>query len=154
MTQGKYFEELEIGAVFDHAVRRTVTETDNLLFTVMTMNTQALHLDEEYAKEHSITGTRLCNSIFTLGLVAGIGVSELTGATTLANLGFQEITFPAPVLIGDTLHAQTEVKDKRSSKSRPDAGIVHFEHRGYNQRNELVARIARTALMRMKPLAG
>lgn len=150
---GKYFEELEIGTVFKHVVRRTVTETDNLLFTVMTMNTQPLHLDEEFSK-NSVAGTRLCNSIFTLGLVIGVGVSEVSGGTTVANLGFQEITFPRPVLIGDTLHAETEIKDKRPSESRPNAGIVHFEHRGYNQRGELVAKIARTALMLKKPLAA
>ena len=150
--QGKYFEEFEIGTVFRHAITRTVTETDNLLFTVMTMNTQPLHLDEDYSKTQSVAGTRLCNSIFTLGLVIGVGVSEITGSTTIANLGFTDITFPRPVLIGDTLHAETEVVDKRLSESRPNAGILSFEHRGYNQRNELVARIRRTALMKRRPL--
>lgn len=149
-VSGKYFEELEIGTLFRHAVRRTVTETDNLLFTVMTMNTQPLHLDEEFSK-NSVAGTRLCNSIFTLGLVIGVGVSEVSGGTTVANLGFQEITFPRPVLIGDTLHAETEVMERRVSESRPNAGIVRFEHRGYNQRNELVAKISRTALMLLRP---
>lgn len=152
-ASGKYFEEMEIGAVFKHAVRRTVTETDNLLFTVMTMNTQPLHLDEEFSKD-SVAGTRLCNSIFTLGLIIGVGVSEMTGGTTVANLGFQEITFPRPVLIGDTLRAETEIMDKRESQSRPNAGVVHFEHRGYNQRGELVAKAARTALMLKKPTAA
>ena len=149
--QGKYFEEFETGTVFRHAVTRTVTETDNLLFTVMTMNTQPLHLDEEYSKTESVAGTRLCNSIFTMGLVIGVGVSEITGSTTVANLGFTDITFPRPVLIGDTLHAETEVVDKRESESRPSAGIVFFEHRGYNQRGELVAKIRRTALMKRRP---
>ena len=149
-VSGKYFDELEIGTLFRHAVRRTVTETDNLLFTVMTMNTQPLHLDEEFSK-NSVAGTRLCNSIFTLGLVIGVGVSEVSGGTTVANLGFQEITFPRPVLIGDTLHAETEVMERRVSESRPNAGIVRFEHRGYNQRNELVAKISRTALMLLRP---
>jgi len=147
---GKYFEELTVGTVFKHVVRRTVTETDNLLFTVMTMNTQPLHLDEEFSK-NSVAGTRLCNSIFTLGLVIGVGVSEVSGGTTVANLGFQEITFPRPVLIGDTLHAETEITAKRPSGSRPNAGIVHFEHRGFNQRDELVAKIARIALMLKRP---
>ena len=150
-ASGKYFEELAIGTVFKHAVRRTVTETDNLLFTVMTMNTQPLHLDEEFSK-NSVAGTRLCNSIFTLGLVIGVGVSEVSGGTTVANLGFQEITFPRPVLIGDTLHAETEIMEKRRSESRPNAGIVRFEHRGYNQRDELVAKISRTALMLLRPV--
>jgi acyl dehydratase len=149
-AQGKYFEELEVGAIFRHAVTRTVTETDNLLFTVMTMNTQPLHLDEEFSK-NSVAGTRLVNSIFTLGLVIGVGVSEVSGGTTVANLGFQEITFPRPVLIGDTLHAETEIMEKRLSNSRPNAGIVRYEHRGFNQRDELVAKISRTALMLRQP---
>lgn len=151
-VSGKYFEELEIGTVTKHKITRTVTETDNLLFTVMTMNTQPLHLDEEFSK-NSVAGTRLCNSVFTLGLVIGVGVTELTGGTTVGNLGFQEITFPRPVLIGDTLHSETEVVDKRDSKSRPDTGIVYFEHRGFNQRGELVAKITRTALMLKRPVA-
>lgn len=149
-VSGKYFEQLEVGTLFRHAVRRTVTETDNLLFTVMTMNTQPLHLDEEFSK-NSVAGTRLCNSIFTLGLVIGVGVSEVSGGTTVANLGFQEITFPRPVLIGDTLHAETEIMERRVSESRPNAGIVRFEHRGFNQRDELVAKISRTALMLLRP---
>lgn len=152
-VQGKYFEELEIGTVFKHVITRTVTETDNLLFTVMTMNTQPLHLDEEFSK-NSVAGTRLVNSIFTLGLVIGVGVSEVSGGTTVANLGFQEITFPRPVLIGDTLHAETEIMEKRLSNSRPNAGIVRYEHRGYNQRDELVAKISRTALMMRKPASA
>jgi acyl dehydratase len=153
IVQGKYFEDLEMGAVFRHAVRRTVTETDNLLFTVMTMNTQPLHLDEEFSK-NSVAGTRLCNSIFTLGLVIGVGVSEVSGGTTVANLGFTEIVFPKPVLIGDTLHAETEVMEKRPSESRKNAGVVYFEHRGYNQRDELIAKIRRTALMLRRPAAS
>ena len=152
-VQGIYFEEFEIGKIYKHAIRRTVTETDNLLFTVMTMNTQPLHLDEEFSK-NSVAGTRMCNSIFTLGLIIGVGVSEVSGGTTVANLGFQEITFPRPVLIGDTLHAETEIMDKRESKSRPNAGVVHFEHRGYNQRGELIAKAARTALMLKKPVGA
>lgn len=148
---GRYYEELEKGHVFRHQVTRTVTETDNLLITTLTMNTQLLHLDEEFCKTHSVAKTRLVNSIFTLGTVIGVGVSDVSNGTTVANLGFKDISFPAPVLIGDTLRAETEVLDKRESASRPDAGIVHFEHRGYNQRNELVAKIYRIALMMKRP---
>lgn len=151
---GKYFEELEIGMTFRHALTRTVTETDNLLITTLTMNTQALHLDEEFAKDHSVTGTRLVNSIFTLGLIVGISVGEVTNGTTLGNLGFKEITFPAPVSIGDTLRAETEVLEKRQSKSRPNAGIVQFAHRGYNQNDVLVTDIRRLALMMKRSTDG
>lgn len=148
---GRYFEELEVGAVFPHALTRTVTETDNLLITTLTMNTQLLHLDEEFAREHSVSGTRLVNSIFTLGLVVGVSVGDLTNGTTLGNLGFKEVTFPAPVSIGDTLRAETEVLAKRESKSRPNAGIVEFEHRGFNQHGALVTRIHRLAMMMKRP---
>jgi acyl dehydratase len=149
---GRYYEELNPGDIIRHALTRTVTETDNLLITTLTMNTQLLHLDEEFCKKHSIAGTRLVNSIFTLGCVVGVGVSDVSNGTTVGNLGFKDITFPAPVLIGDTLKAETEVLEKRESASRPDAGIVHFEHRGYNQRNELIARIHRIALMMKAPV--
>jgi len=148
---GRYYEELNKGDLFRHQLTRTVTEADNLLITTLTMNTQLLHLDEEFSKTHSIAKTRLVNSIFTLGTVIGVGVSDVTNGTTVANLGFKDISFPAPVLIGDTLRAETEVLDKRESASRPEAGIVHFEHRGFNQRNELVAKIYRIALMMKKP---
>ncbi|UUX97334.1 MaoC family dehydratase [Aquabacterium sp. J223] len=146
---GKYFEELEVGNAYPHAVTRTVTETDNLLFCALTHNTQPLHLDEEFGK-NSIYGTRVVNSIYTLGLVVGVGVTELTLGTTLGNLGFGEITFPNPVRIGDTIRAETHVVDRRESRSRPDSGIVEFETRGYNQRNELVATVRRKALMMRK----
>ena len=148
---GRYFEELHKGDIYRHKLTRTVTETDNLLITTLTMNTQLLHLDEEFCKTHSIAGTRLVNSIFTLGVVVGVGVSEVSNGTTVGNLGFKDITFPAPVLIGDTLHAETEVLDKRESASRPTAGIVQFEHRGFNQRGELIAKIHRVALMMKQP---
>jgi len=151
---GKYFEELEIGYVFAHPLTRTVTETDNLLITTLTMNTQLLHLDEEFAKEHSVSGTRLVNSIFTLGLVVGISVSDVSNGTTLGNLGFKEIGFPAPVSIGDTLRVETEVLSKRESASRPTAGIVEFEHRGFNQNGLLVARVHRVAMMMKRPAGG
>lgn len=148
---GKYFEELQPGDVFKHSLSRTVTEADNLLITTLTMNTQLLHLDEEFSKKHSVAGTRLVNSLFTLGTVCGVSVADVTNGTTLGNLGFEEVRFPAPVVIGDTLYAETEILSKRESASRPDAGIVHLEHRGHNQRGELVAKIHRVALMMKKP---
>ena len=148
---GKYYEELEVGTVFKHPLTRTVTETDNLLITTLTMNTQLLHLDEEFSKEHSVSGTRLVNSIFTLGLVVGVSVSDVSNGTTVGNIGFKEITFPAPVSIGDTLRAETEVLARRESKSRPTTGIVEFEHRGYNQKGVLIAKIHRIALMMKTP---
>jgi len=150
--KGLYFEELEPGMVLRHAVTRTVTETDNLLFTTLTMNVQPLHLDEDFARK-SMFGTRIVNSVFTLGVVVGIPVAETTLGTTLGNLGFEEVTFPAPVLIGDTLRVETEVLERRESKSRPDTGIVKIEHRGYNGKDELVCRVRRSGLMMKRPVA-
>ena len=147
---GKYFEEFTIGEVLHHQPGRTVTEMDNVLFTTLTMNPQPLHLDEEFAK-HTEFGQRLVNSLFTLGLAVGLSVGDTTLGTTIANLGFDKIDFPKPVFHGDTLYVETEVIDKRESKSRADAGVVFFEHRAINQRQELVARIRRTALMRKQP---
>lgn len=147
---GRYFEEFVVGEIVRHSTTRTVTETDNLLFTTLTMNPQPLHLDEEFAK-NSIYGTRIVNSVFTLGLVAGLHVADLTLGTTVGNLGFEEVVFPKPVLIGDTLRVESEVLETRGSKSRPDTGIVKLEHRAYNQRNELVCRLRRAALMQRKP---
>ncbi|MGX7727753.1 MULTISPECIES: MaoC family dehydratase [unclassified Rhodococcus (in: high G+C Gram-positive bacteria)] len=147
---GLYFEELEPGLVLKHAVTRTVTETDNLLFTTLTLNVQPLHLDAEFAK-NSMYGERIVNSVFTLGVVVGIPVQETTLGTTLGNLGFEEIAFPAPVLIGDTLRIETEILSRRESKSRPDTGIVRFEHRGFNQNDKLVCRVQRSGLMLKKP---
>jgi Acyl dehydratase len=147
---GLYFEELEPGLVVKHAATRTVTETDNVLFTALTMNPQPLHLDEEFAKS-SIYGQRIVNSVFTLGLVAGIHVADLTLGTTLGNLGFEEVTFPKPVFIGDTIRVESEVLESRLSRSRPDRGIVRLEHRAFNQRDELVCSLKRAALMMCRP---
>lgn len=147
---GLYYEEFEIGKVLRHAPTRTITETDNLLFSTMTMNPQPLHLDAEFSK-HTIHGQRLVNSIFTLGVVGGIPVADTTLGTTHGNLGFSEIRFPNPVFHGDTIHVETEVLDKRESKSRPDAGIVFFLHRGINQRGEVVCECRRTGLMMKHP---
>lgn len=147
---GKYFDELEVGAVFRHQVTRTVTEMDNVLFTTLTMNVQPLHLDEEFAKG-SIFGQRLVNSIFTLGLVVGLSVADTTLGTTVGNLGFEQVEFPKPVFHGDTIRVETEVVDKRESRSRPTTGVVWFEHRGYNQRGELVCRAKRAGMILKKP---
>ena len=147
---GKYFEEFEIGTVYRHEITRTITEMDNILFTTLTMNVQPLHLDEEFSKT-TMHGQRLVNSIFTLGLVVGVTIIDTTLGTTLGNLGFENVEFPRPVFHGDTIRAETEVLDKRESKSRPNTGIVWFEHRGYNQRGELVCRCKRTGMMLKRP---
>ena len=144
---GLHYEEFEIGMEFKHALTRTVTETDNLLFCAMTHNPQPLHLDAEFAKDTEF-GERLVNSIFTLGLVIGVSVGDTTLGTTIGNLGMTDVRFANPVFHGDTLHAVTRVKDMRESKSRPNAGLVVFEHFGYNQRDVEVAYCVRTAFMK------
>jgi acyl dehydratase len=144
---GRWFEQLEIGLVIRHATTRTVTDADNVLFSCLTMNPQPLHLDAEFAKASEFKQP-IVNSLFTLGLVVGIAVPELTLGTTIANLGFEEVAFPSPVFAGDTISVDTEVVDSRASRSRPAAGVVTFEHRGYNQRDELICRARRVALMR------
>lgn len=149
---GLYYEEFEIGRVFEHAIRRTVTEMDNVLFSALTHNPQPLHLDAEFSKD-SLFGKQLVNSIFTLGLMIGVSVGDTTLGTTVGNLGMTEIRFPKPVFHGDTLRATTTIKDKRESKSRPTMGIVTFEHRAFNQRDEEVAYCLRTGLMLKKPVA-
>ena len=128
MMAGRWFDELEVGQRFDHAIRRTVTETDNLLISTLTHNPAQLHLDAEYMKT-SEYGQVLVNSTFTLGLMVGVSVGDTTLGTAVANLGWDEVRFPAPVFIGDTLNIQTEVAELRDSKSRPEAGIVTFIHR-------------------------
>jgi acyl dehydratase len=143
---GLYYEEFEPGQVIDHVNRRTVTEADNVLFSTMTLNLAPLHLDAEYSKD-TIYGQRLVNSMFILGLIAGITVPETTQGTTLGNLGFKEITFPKPVFHGDTIHVRTEIVDKRESKIRSDSGIVTFRHLGLNQRDEIVCDAVRVGLM-------
>jgi acyl dehydratase len=148
---GLYYEEFEVGQVFEHAIRRTITEADNVLFTCMTHNPAYLHLDEEYCKNHTEFGRRIVNSAFTLALVVGISVSETTLGTTVANLGWDEVRFPRPLFHGDTICVQSEVHEKRDSKSRPDNGIVIFIHRAFNQHDELVASCKRSALMLRKP---
>lgn len=153
LATGKYYEELEPGVVYRHAITRTVTETDNLLFSALTHNMAWLHLDEEYSRTQMF-GQRLVNSNFTLSLVAGVQVMDLTLGTTLGNLGYSEVKFPNPVFIGDTIYSETEVLSKRESKSRPNAGIVEFESRGRNQRDEIVVTLRRTGLMIRKNSLG
>ena len=147
---GLYFEEFSVGQQFEHPIRRTVTEADNVFFTAMTHNPAQLHLDEEYGKTTEF-GQRIVNSLFTLGLMIGISVGETTLGTTVANLGMDEVKFPKPVFHGDTLHVETEVLELRESKSRPQNGIVLFMHRAFNQRGEVVASCKRSALMLRKP---
>jgi len=151
---GLYFEELTVGKQFKHAMRRTVTEADNVFFSALTHNPAALHLDEQYCREHTEFGQRIVNSVFTLGLVVGISVGDTTLGTTVANLGWDEVRFPKPVFHGDTIRAESEVLEARASKSRPENGIVVFEHRGYNQRDELVMTCKRSALMLRRPAAA
>ena len=148
---GLWFEELTVGRVFDHALRRTVTEADNVFFSALTMNPAALHLDEEYCRTHTEFGQRIVNSAFTLGLVVGISVGDTTLGTTIANLGWDEVRFPKPLFHGDTIRVESEVMMKRPSNSRPGQGIVEFMHRAYNQHDVLVAHCRRQALMHGKP---
>ncbi|HMM75668.1 MAG TPA: MaoC family dehydratase [Gammaproteobacteria bacterium] len=148
---GLYFEEFRVGQIFDHPIRRTVTETDNVLFTTMTHNPALLHLDEEYCRTQTEFGQRIVNSCFTLSVMVGVSVYDTTLGTTVGNLGWDEVRFPKPVFHGDTLHFQTEVLELRESKSRPHNGIVIFAHRAYNQRDELVASCKRSGLMLRKP---
>ncbi|KVQ63028.1 MULTISPECIES: MaoC family dehydratase [Burkholderia cepacia complex] len=150
---GLYFEELEPGLVIDHATRRTVSETDNVLFCAMTHNLAPLHLDEEYSK-NSIYGQRLVNSLFILGLVTGVTVGDTTQGTTLGNLGFENVKFPKPVFHGDTIRVRTEVVSRRESKSRTDSGIVFFRHLGINQRDEIVCECNRAGLMLKRSAVG
>lgn len=149
---GKWFDELEVGQMFHHPIRRTLTETDNILFTSMTHNPAQLHLDADYCAKETEFGKPLINSYFTLGLVVGISVGETTLGTAVANLGTDKVRFPKPLFAGDTIHVETEIIELRESKSRPMQGIVTFEHRAFNQNDELVATLQRTGLQHKKPL--
>ena len=144
---GKFFDQFTIGEIITHQVTRTVTETDNLLFTALTHNTQPLHLDAEFAAKSEF-GHILVNSIFTFGLMIGVSVTDTTLGTLVANLGMDKVIFPKPVRIGDTLKTETTVVEKRDSRSRPGQGIVVFEHRCMNQRGEIVAQCLRSALIK------
>ena len=148
---GYYLDEFEVGRVFRHAIRRTVTETDNVLFTTLTHNPAPLHLDHEYMRTRSEFGRPLVNSFFTLGLIVGISIHETTLGTTVANLGLEEVRFPSPLFVGDTVHVETEVVATRPSRSRPSNGILTLEHRGYNQHDVLIAICRRSVLMLRAP---
>lgn len=149
---GLYFEEFHVGQQFVHSWSRTVTEMDNTLFSLLTMNPQPLHLDAHFAAQTE-WGQRLFNSLYTLGILVGMSVNDTTLGTTVANLGMTDVRFPKPVFHGDTLRARTEVISVRASQSRPESGLVEFEHTGLNQRDEVVAICRRTALMRRRPSA-
>ena len=147
---GIFFEDFEIGALFDHRLTRTVTQMDNILFSTLTLNPQPLHIDAHYCAAETEWGKPLMNSLFTLGLMIGISVNDLTVGTTIANLGMTEVRFPAPLFEGDTVRATTEIACKRPSRSRPNAGLVEFLHRAYQQDGRLVAECRRTALIRRR----
>lgn len=147
---GLYYEEFKVGMEFQHALTRTLTEMDNILFCAMTHNSQPLHLDEEFSKKTEY-GQRIVNSLFTLGLVIGVTVTETTLGTTIGNLGMTDIRFVNPLFHGDTVHVVTRIKDMRESKSRSNAGIVTFEHFGFNQHDKEICYCVRTGLMRKRP---
>lgn len=151
--RGLWFEELELGVTYLHRPGRTVTEADNVLFSTLTMNPQALHLDEAWSASQPF-GRRLVNSLFTLSTLVGLSVGQITQGTTVANLGFRDVRFPRPVFHGDTLYAETVVLDKRPSGSRPGEGVVTFEHTARNQHGDVVAVAVRSALVRMRPRPG
>jgi acyl dehydratase len=150
---GLFFEDFEVGRTFDHPLRRTVTEMDNMLFSNMTLNPQPLHIDRHFCETQTEFGQPLMNSLFTLGLMIGISVNDTTVGTTIANLGMTDVRFPKPLFQGDTVHVTTEVISRRESKSRPDAGVVELEHKAFNQHDEMVAVCRRQAFMRKRPLA-
>jgi acyl dehydratase len=148
---GMYLDSFVVGHLYEHRLRRTVTQMDNMLFSNMTLNPQPLHIDRHFCETETEWGQPLMNSLFTLGLMIGISVNDLTVGTTIANLGMTEVKFPHPLFEGDTVHCTTEVLATRESNSRPGAGIVEFHHRAYNQDNKLVAECRRQAFMRLRP---
>jgi acyl dehydratase len=147
---GLWFEEFSVGQEFVHGWTRTVTEFDNTMFSLLTMNPQPLHIDAHFAEKTEF-GQRLFNSLYTLGIMVGMTVNDTTLGTTVANLGMTDVKFPKPVFHGDTLRARTKVLSVRPSRSRPDAGLVEFEHVALNQRDEIVASCRRTGLMKRRP---
>ena len=151
VQRGLWFDEFELGVRYLHRPGRTITEADNVLFTTLTMNTQALHLDAAWAEGQPPYHQRLVNSMFTLSTLVGLSVAQLTQGTIVANLGFTDIAFPRPLFHGDTLYAETVVTDKRPSRSREGEGIVTFEHVGRNQHGDVVATATRKTLVRMEP---
>ena len=146
---GKFFEELEVGQIIRHAQGRTITEMDNTLFCALTMNTQPLHLNEDFAS-HSQFGKRIVNGIFTMGLVVGLTVSDLTEGTVVANLGYDHVQHPNPVYHGDTIYVETEILEKHLSTTKPDRGIVRLKHRGKKPDGTLVCELERTVMFLKK----
>jgi len=151
MAKGLYFEEFAVGTIITHALSKTVTEMDNMMFCNMTLNPQPLHIDRHFCERESEFKQPIVNSLFTLGLMIGITVNDTTIGTTIANLGMDDVNFPAPVFQGDSINVKTEIINKRLSKSRANAGIVTFKHRAYNQHGELVAYCTRHAFMKKRP---
>jgi len=151
---GLYFDELEVGRIFQHEIRRTITEADNVWFSALTHNPAYLHLDEEYCRTETEFGQRIVNSAFLLALMVGVSVGETTLGTAVANLGWDEVRFPKPTFHGDTIRVETEIAELRESKSRPNAGVVTFIHRAYNQRGELVASCRRSGLQLKRKMAA
>ncbi len=149
---GKYYEDLEIGARYRHLTGRTVTEADNVLFSTLTMNPQPLHLNEDYASKTQF-GQRIVNGIFTMGLIVGLSVADLTDGTIIANLSYERVSHPLPAFHGDTIYAETEVLDKRDSRSNPERGVVKLKQTGRNQHGEIVIELERTALFLKRPAA-
>ena len=150
---GLFFEDFEVGRTYDHRYHRTVTQMDNMLFSNMTLNPQPLHIDRHFCEQETEWGQPLMNSLFTLGLMIGISVNDTTIGTTIANLGMTDVTFPAPLFHGDTVRVETTVLSTRPSQSKPDRGIVVFEHRAYNQNGVLVAKCTRQAMMKSRSAA-
>jgi itaconyl-CoA hydratase len=150
---GKFYDQLVVGQVLKHATGRTITEMDNVLFCALTMNTQPLHLNEDFAAQTQF-GRRIVNGIFTLGLLVGISVPELTEGTIVANLGYEKVSHPHPLFHGDTLYVESEILEKRESRSRPDRGIVRIRHTGRNQARVVVIEVERTVMFLKQPPAG
>ena len=148
---GKYYDELEIGMKFQHAMGRTVTEMDNVMFSALTMNTQPLHLNEDFAAKTQF-GRRIMNGIFTLGLTVGMTVPDLTEGTIVANLSYERVVYPHPVFHGDTLYVESEIMEKRDSRSRPDCGVVRLRHVGRNQHGAVVVEVERMVMFLRKPV--
>jgi len=150
---GKYFEELEVGMVIQHSIGRTLTEMDNVLFSALTMNNQPLHLNEHFAQQTQF-GARIVNGIFTMGLVVGITVNDLTAGTIIANLGYENVNHPHPMYHGDTLYVETHIVSKRDSNSKPDRGVVTLKHIGKNQNGVVCIEVTRSVLFMKRPTGG
>ncbi|MCA9904582.1 MAG: MaoC family dehydratase [Anaerolineae bacterium] len=148
---GKYFEDLEPGMLIRHELGRTLTEADNLLFCSLTLNTQPLHINEDFASKTEF-GQRIVNGIFTMGVVVGISVPDLTAGTIIANLGYENVRHPKPMFHGDTLYVETEIVSKRESQSRPNAGVITMKHSGRNQHGDVCIEVTRSALFLKRPL--